>query len=70
MARDVLPEDFTARVMGEVRKIHERRQRRLQMVERILNGMPVRTLLSLAALLGAVWNLARIWLMLSPVLCR
>ncbi len=63
-------EDFTDKVMEQVRKIHLRQQRQLLLAERLIGALPIRTLLSLAAILGGIWNLLRIWMMLSPALCR
>jgi hypothetical protein len=70
MASYIPPDDFTDKVMKEVRKIHERRQRQQLLIEKAINGLPVRALLSLAAVLGGVWNLVRIYMMLSPVICK
>lgn len=70
MASYIPPEDFTDKVMSEVRKIHERQQRQQLLIEKAINGLPVRTLLSLAAALGGIWNLVRIYMMLSPVICK
>lgn len=64
------PDDFTDKVMSEVRKIHERHQRQQLLIEKAINGLPVRALLSLAAALGGIWNLVRIYMMLSPVICK
>jgi hypothetical protein len=70
MASYIPPEDFTDKVMSEVRKIHERQQRQQLLIEKAINGLPVRALLSLAAALGGIWNLVRIYMMLSPVICK
>lgn len=70
MASYTPPDDFTDKVMSEVRKIHERHQRQQLLIEKAINGLPVRALLSLAAALGGIWNLVRIYMMLSPVICK
>jgi hypothetical protein len=63
-------DDFTDKVMIQVRKMEARRQRQLLLVERLLGALPVRTLMSVVALLGGVWNLLRIYMMLSPAICK
>jgi hypothetical protein len=70
MASYIPPDDFTDKVMKEVHKIHERRQRQQLLIEKAINGLPVRALLSFAAALGGIWNLVRIYMMLSPVICK
>ena len=70
MAEFIPTEDFTDRVMAQVRVLHERQQRSLLLVEKLIGMLPVRGLLAVAAVLGALWNLARIGMMLSPVICR
>lgn len=70
MASYIPPDDFTEKVMREVRKIQERQQRQQLLIEKAINGLPVQALLSLAAALGGIWNLVRIYTMLSPVICK
>lgn len=63
--------EFTKKVMDKVQKIHQAEQQRLFKVESQVNGLPVRTVLSLTAALCGVWNLVRIYLvLLTPVICR
>jgi hypothetical protein len=62
--------EFADRVMVQVRLVHERQQRSLMLVEKLLNMLPIRGLMVAIAVLGALWNLARIGIMLSPALCR
>jgi hypothetical protein len=62
--------DFADRVMTQVRIVHERQQRSLLLVEKLLNMLPIRGLITVAAIFGAIWNLTRIGMMLSPALCR
>lgn len=70
MASYIPPENFTDKVMSEVRKIHERQQRQQLLIEKAINRPPVRALLALAAAFGGIWNLVRIYMMLSPVICK
>ena len=63
-------ENFTDKVMVQVRKMERRRQRQLLLAEKLLSALPVRTLLSVAALLGGVWNLLRVYMVLSPAICK
>ena len=62
--------DFADKVMVQVRKMERRRQRQLLLTEKLLGALPVRTLLSVAALLGGVWNLLRVYMVLSPAICK
>jgi len=70
MAEFIPTEDFTDRVMAQVRMVHEQQQRSLFLVEKLINMLPIRAMMAVAAVLGAIWNLARIGMMLSPALCR
>ncbi|MBU1564192.1 MAG: hypothetical protein KJ630_01020 [Proteobacteria bacterium] len=70
MAEFIPTEDFAERVMVQVRRVHLRQQRSLILMETLISMLPIRGLMAVAAVVGAIWNLVRIGMMLSPVICR
>lgn len=70
MASYTPSEDFTVRVMAQVQRIHQRQQRQLLLLDKLIGSLPVKALLCLAAMAGGLWNLVRISMMLAPVLCK
>ncbi len=64
------PEDFTDKVMARVQLIRMRQQRQVLVFERMLGMLPVKALLSLAAVVGGLWNLLRLYMVLSPAICK
>ena len=70
MAPFIPSEDFTDRVMVRVRRIHHRQRQQLLLIEKLTNTLPVKALLSFAALLGGIWNLVRIFMILAPTICK